>query len=485
MLLISMLSAGFVACSDETSDSDSDTTVTETEAVSETATETEEITEELPDVTYDGHSVRFLVRPVNTAANTDWGSDIFSDGETGEIVADAVYLRNQKVSERFDVNFEKHLSSSAVAETDAMKSILANEDAYDVVAAHGRSAFKYAEEGMCLDWEEDLEYVDLDKPWWYKDAREGFTINGKLYTMTGTLSYLSIAYANCMLFNKAIFDDYSVEYPYETVAAGEWTFDKFANIAKMCSSDLNGDNEYTPDSDMFGYVTYYWVGPIQTLIAGGGRIAGTDSDGQLVLTINNERNHSIYEDYFSLLDTQNCYLELNRDHNMSKYNAYKLFAEGRAMLLDCHLYDIQEMRDMEEDFGIIPTPKYDESQEMYLTSAGAGTNYFIVPITAQASECISVVLEALCAESYRTVVPAYYETTLKVKYSRDDLSVQMLDLIRDGIVYDIGFFYCGGSLMNFGCNLALDPDHSFASLYAKEEAKVQAVLDEINDSYGY
>jgi hypothetical protein len=48
------------------------------------------------------------------------------------------------------------------------------------------------------------------------------------------------------------------------------------------------------------------------------------------------------------------------------------------------------------------------------------------------------VLETLNFLTYKDVVPAYYEVTLKQKVSRDNVSSQMLDLILNSIYYDLG-----------------------------------------------
>ena len=91
---------------------------------------------------------------------------------------------------------------------------------------------------------------------------------------------------------------------------------------------------------------------MQALTAGGGRIVTADKDGGLALTINGERNVSIYEDYFALLANKNCYLELNRDSKQSVYDRKKVFSEGRALMMDGNLNDISYLRDMKDDFGI-------------------------------------------------------------------------------------------------------------------------------------
>lgn len=483
IILLSAVIAGVVSCGSDGKDDDTSASGDVTTAPGETTDPRYSIKEELPDRDYGGYTVRVLMRPERSDA--DWKTDMFSDEANGDVINDAVYNRNQTVSEHFGVSFELIESSNSNLETDGAKSILAGEDAYDIIVPHGRAAFQYAEQGLCLDWNEDLPYVDLDKPWWDQDAKNSFEINGKLFAMVGDISYLSLAFTDCMLFNKNLFDKYNEDYLYQKVLDNEWTFDEFSRLAQICSDDLDGNGKLEPDKDLYGYATYIWVGPMQALISGGGRSAATNADGELELTIYNEHAVSIYEDYFRLLDTDCCYLELNRDEGKSILDCKKVFTDGRALLMDGSLKDISYLRNMNDDFGIVPWPKYDASQEKYYTNVDAGTNLFIVPITNSDPERTSIVLEALCAEGYRTVIPAYYEVALQTKYTRDDLSVQMLDIIKEGRVFDIGYYYCCGA--NFGSTgfiLANSSDRNFASFYAQNETSAKTQLEKINDEYG-
>ena len=43
------------------------------------------------------------------------------------------------------------------------------------------------------------------------------------------------------------------------------------------------------------------------------------------------------------------------------------------------------------------------------------------------------VVQMLCRVTHETLLPAYYETSLKVKYARDDYTSGMIDLIYNGI----------------------------------------------------
>ena len=114
-----------------------------------------------------------------------------------------------------------------------------------------------------------------------------------------------------------------------------------------------------------------------------------------------------------------------------------IFEEGRALFTDMNMTDVITLRTMDADFGIVPWPKYDEQSE-YCTNVDAGTNLFVVPITASDPERTSAILEAMSKISSRTVLPAYFEVTLQGKASRDNESAGMLDIIKSALIFDLG-----------------------------------------------
>ena len=105
------------------------------------------------------------------------------------------------------------------------------------------------------------------------------------------------------------------------------------------------------------------------------------------------------------------------------------------------LTGVNYLRDMQSDFGIIPMPKLDENQAEYKTYVHDGTTVFCIPTTTPDADMSAAVLEAMCAETYRTVTPAYFETVLKDKYARDSETSQMLDIIAASVYLDIGYIY--------------------------------------------
>ncbi|MCQ2427526.1 MAG: hypothetical protein MJ137_03855 [Clostridia bacterium] len=118
----------------------------------------------------------------------------------------------------------------------------------------------------------------------------------------------------------------------------------------------------------------------------------------------------------------------------------KDFRDGNMLLLPGWLYMAKNICGSSvDDYGIIPYPKFDDEQEKYLTLVHDGTTIYCIPSTCTSMKMVSAVTEALCAESWRTVTPAYFEVALKNRYASDMHSAAMIDLIRAGITTD--YFY--------------------------------------------
>ncbi len=477
VLLAVLMTLSAVACAAETPDE----AVTDVPAEETTAAddwgERYLVKEDLPEADYEGYTFTIYLR-----SDTGLHEDFVAETETGDIVNDAVYRRNRTIEERFNVKiaFNYDDTKNTTYTTTAVNAILANEDINDVLGLHGAFAFVYAKESYVLDWKTDLQWVDLDKPWWDHDFAENLAIAGKLFAMTGDISHHSIGATFCMIFNKKLFDEYLIEYPYVTVRDGKWTFDKFAEIVKTASVDLNGDSKMTPDADLYGITMGIWDIPVQTFYSAGDRVISIDSAGVPSLTPYNERTVDIFVKFFDLVENYNCYIS-------GIHPAYdgSIFRDGRAFFTGASMASLVSLRDMESDIGIIPAPKYNESVEKYHSLVDAGQNVFSVPITAQDPERTSVILEALCAEGYRSVVPVFFEEALQVKYTRDDESASMLEIIRDGRIFDYGYFDATISwdLSYIGRNLCEPANRDFTSFYASREKQAVKNLEKLYEQY--
>ena len=361
---------------------------------------------------------------------------IADDEMSGDTMNDVVWMRQQKVSELLDVNFEYLYCSDNYA-NDAKDIILAGDDTYDVILPHARFAFQYAMSDLALNWLTDLKYVDLDAEWWPKDCSESFQIGNMLCAMTGDIDYSNFGNAKCFYFNRATFDKYGWEYPYQLVKDGKWTFDKMIEYATGSTEDLNGDQKYEFGVDHFGFATTWWGTPVNILTTAGVRMCEKDSDNNLKITLNSERTVDVFDHFFSAMNQDGLYI-LKQDDATPVADAFR---NSQLTFAEVDILSSESYRDMKDDFGIIPYPKYDENQKDYHSTSLDEFSMFVIPIDAPDMDKTAFITEALCAESYKKVVPVFYDVVLKTKNARDNDSAQMIDIIRDGLVFDWGYIY--------------------------------------------
>ena len=112
-----------------------------------------------------------------------------------------------------------------------------------------------------------------------------------------------------------------------------------------------------------------------------------------------------------------------------------------------------------------------------------GTSYFCIPTTVADADMSGAVLEALSYYGKEYITPAYYDTTLKGKYFRDEESSEMLDLIFASRFFDVGTYYQLGGYNEKVITMMQQGDTDFASMYQKNEKAANKVLQKINDAY--
>ena len=132
---------------------------------------------------------------------------------------------------------------------------------------------------------------------------------------------------------------------------------------------------------------------------------------------------------------------------------------------------------MEHDFGVLPLPKYDESQDRYYTPLDTAVAYLSVPVCVSDTERCGIILEAMAAQSAETITPAYNETILKRKYTRDMESEEMLNIIMSNRVYELTNLFSWGNLSGGLTSLCQKGSADIASMYAKNEAAVTKAIE--------
>ena len=432
-LLLSVLILLVPACSqpeavEETTPAPADVTSAETEPA-----ETE-IPDNLPEMDYGGADFRIYTREC-CASHRD---GVYMPEQVGEVVADAVYDRNLTVEERFNVHIVEPIFGADGDATALMNAVRAGDDMCDVAVWHYKHLGDAASNGFLADLA-GAGYFDFSQPWWYQKVNDAYSIGGHSYIAVGMYDLDNFYDNSCIYFNKNLLTDLTGSSDlYSVVKNGEWTVDKMTELASLARLDLDGDGTMDFGKDRFGYGQANGYGFIYQF-AWNQPVTVRDEEGYPVEAINTERMVTMTEKFMSLLFDHD-FIVLDE----SGGPAVTAFREGRELFFLTSLKaSFTDLRDMEQDFGILPMTKLDEAQEEYLTHATAHTSAIGIPIvkTQEGTEYASVILEAMAAEGFRKVRPVVYDVALKSKYTRDEESFEMVDIVVRGRTADFAEIY--------------------------------------------
>ena len=435
----------------------------------------ESASDDLPEMDFGGGVLCILQR-------TEWNYEFLAESENGDVVNDAVYKRNLAVEERFNAKLNAVDVMGGWNEQDiylkkVQNSVAAGDDEFQLLSGYAAYMPKLQTGGYLINLHE-VPYINFDKAWWSSDLKENFTINGKMFFATGDLSLSLWEDILAVYFNKQMIADYEIENPYELVRAGKWTIDKLNEICKDIYKDMDGDGKPSEKSDIFGYATDTTNFVDGFFGAFDSPVIKKDENKIPYHAQNTQKMADIVDKLYAFL-WENPGVYANPISDPGPVNLYRyIFEEDRAMFLPELLGNAQALRSMDTDFGIIPYPKWDDNQEHYLTTSVAYFSMFCVPITVQNLEMTGILTEALCAESYKKVIPAFYEIALKSKYSRDDESAEMIDIIRSGLTFDFGKIYVTelAYSMNILRDLMSNKKNNFTSTFEKGERSYNSAL---------
>ena len=455
--------------------------------VSSEVEETEVLRENTPDtlpsdLNFGGETITVHIRG-DAQSTVEMNAEL-----TGDVIEDAVYYRNQAVEERLNIKLETYVAEGWEAYNTAIAnlrgSIMAGDDTYDIIAGWSARIPQLSIEGLFMDLY-DVDYLDMSKPWWVQSLITELDIAGTLNFLTGDIALTLMRAAYVIYFNKTVEQNFELESLYDIVNRGDWTIDKMAEITKGISNDLNGDG-VMDENDMYGGA-FTAVNQVDCFLQGSNiSMIKKDSDGFPVLDVEYEKLTVLVEKIYSFMFENPGVLCITGNENNFSTQLNNMFMGDRALLVAGPLDTASStFKEMDSDYGIIPYPKYDSNQAEYYTRIQDSVSLWCIPITNSAPNMAGAVMEAMAAESYRKLTPAYYEIAMKVKYSRDDVSSQMLDIIRDGAYLNFASIY-NESIGNpwFVMRLLInEKKKDFASWIASNEPTIQQKLNELVDAY--
>ncbi len=472
--------AVMTACGDASTDDGTVTTEPTTSTVTETETEDDRLPSTLPsDLDLGGEQINVWYFTKNSDAAERF-LDLWGDAE-GDIVEVSLHDRNVAIEEQLNMKFnyvDPGVESGNVG-TEVRKILMAADTTYDLYSLIQWNSSALALEHCFLNVT-DLPHLDLGQPWWSQQYMDALSIgHNNVFFLAGDISLDMIRTIAAMYFNKNIFQNIydSSDVLYEEVLNGTWTFDKMLTYAESAYKDVNGDGKVNTD-DIYGLITNSFNNIDAFTFGMGAVLSRRDENNMPYITVGEEHNVNVYDKTYNMIaEIPACVM--NKEGSNPTLDNVQYFASGNALFLPGFLYTSENLRDMTNDYGIIPFPKYDEQQEEYFSTVHDIATLFCLPTTCTKIDAVCATLEAMAYYSYYEVTPVYYETALKTKYTRDDLSSQIIDIIHDTSMTDLAYAY-SGSMNGMGMimrELAANKTKDYASYYAKREKGTLKALE--------
>lgn len=466
-ILLAGFCVTFIACgqTEKTAEAGPETAIQVTSAAE---TEPVRLKDNVPDgVTFDG--------AVFSSLSDDYGDSPFIYEENGEVINDAKYKVRTATEERLDVIIKNDSTTSLWDMVSVVKKLVMSGDTeYHIYNMMDR----FAVDAMISVKDifiplGNLGYYDPDAVYWGKGLTESLSVGGVSFFAQLPLSIYSLGKPVCMYINKNLASDLGTEIPYDAVRAGTWTYEMLDRLRANTDQDLNGDG-IMDTNDRWGLS----AGDLRSIanfvtVSCDEFVFKKDDDGFL---------------YYHALSSEKFISAMEIAFNLYKsvYEGEDLvgsvdFKTGEVLFYSGSLASMNNFRDFEDEYGMLPMPKYDEAQKNYRTRT-IDSYFAMIPVTVTDTDLCGAVLDVLYCEAYNEVHPAYFETSLQEKFARDEDTVSVIGLLLETQVYNIAEAFMFDVFGDENMRKVIDsPSPDFVSFLAKNEAKVEKKLVTLNE----
>ena len=401
--------------------------------------------------------------------------DIDVEELMGEGFNDSAYNRNKFMEETFNCVVNTIAFPTQDSVSPIRNQIRAGDDSYDIIFFRAITSLPLVTGGYLHDFS-DIPHIDLNGPWWDKSSVDAMSLGGKVFSLVGDYSMTVLSCVWLTYFNKEMVADFALDDPYRLVKDGGWTLSKMYEMGKEAAEDLNGDGIMDID-DRWGFM--HIDNSATALFNGfGEKLVDIGSDGYPYISLGNQ---SAMEKFVHIAETLSDHdVFLNAHRRTPNANIYEagMFVWGQSLFSLGGVYYAPEMREMEQMFGLLPYPKYNEEQtEWFNPIHSAAIPLLTVPITNNDLENTGLFAEAFTYQGHTNIRPQFYDVMLQRKVARDDESEEMLDFIFNNIFFDIGEAYDFGGVYGTFNGMGCTNNTNIASWLERNTPRIERAID--------
>ena len=401
--------------------------------------------------------------------------EVYGDENSNEKLDTLIHNRNKLLEARFGVRIsqEGQIRSQGSNDTDSHYNYVqgqlnSGDVPFDAVAMYAYQAGKliFGNGGNFLDWRSEIPYcrdsILAKEEWWPEEINVDSTVMGRQFVAVSDFCITAMEMTYAVIFNKSLAKTENVAYNldpsvytidstlYDVVRNNDWYLENMKTIVKgfYRNNPTTGNTAGRDVQDRFGMVGVGTTdGDAWAYALGYNYIINDGLSTPSVWTWDGSQ----YDAITSLRELYQSTGTWNQPVGqiLGDYNARAAFfaQEDRVLFqlntLESLKWDV--IHNMEQDFGVLPYPKYDQDQAKHLTGSLDHYSVLAVPFTtawdAERLRMTGALIEALSAENCNSVKNPYYDEIVTHHNVTDGDSVEMINMIMDGRVYDLGMYH--------------------------------------------
>lgn len=413
---------------------------------------------------------KFVIMGQNNAQRQNF----YEEGIVGEVTNEAMHKRDVMTETRLNIElvYDSREKGEEVLQT-LINATSAGDTVADVVICPPSVYMAGLITNGVLSDISEFPHLTLESERWNASIYNDLDFNGRRYYTGGPIARMYMYTPMVFIFNQRLISENNMENPYDLVKNGTWTVEKLYTMTKDMANDVDGGG-VMDNQDFYGAIfdasvgnAFYTAAGLETVI---------ESNGKYTLNIDSAQSVDFIQKCASYFGNRTVYLnDLYGDQGY----ANTVFRVGRAVFMDNTMLGVSKLRDMEDDYGIIPVPKNTEEQTEYLSSCNTFlASAVAVPITCENADDTGLVLETMAHYSLEYVYPSVYDTVLQGRVARDPVALEMIDLVYGNASFDMLTCYLYDLNVLLRTSVCGD-EPNFTSMYKRIKRASQETLDEL------
>lgn len=491
LLLCGLICAQVCSCGsdaepDETTETDSSSDTTSEAVETEADPESVIYTDQLEKVDYSGETFRiYTSNSINSWTLPT--TQNYAEEITGEVVNDALYNRDRWLEKNYGVELEYTIVEGSTTEmgTTLSNIILAGDDQYDLIIEDVAECARILATNGYMYALNEIDTINLDAYYWFPELNEELMIGDSLYFCASPISPRYYGSVYVIMFNRDYAAELQLEDVYALVENGTWTIDKLMELSRLGYLDLDGDSTVgNTEGEKVGFM-YEILTPTGLTLGTGNHYVVNDG-GELRVTLGDQNMVDLIQRIVSFFEEPAatwC--------SASGVQEYVLAESGDILFYNPCTFNLAEFRDYQYDYGILPMPKLDASQENYISYSQPwviATPCIPITIVGDRLDMVGTLTDAMCAYGYDYIRPAVFENVIQLKGARDEKSAEIVDTMFENITFELTDILRFGSLSStmgefFTTRLG---QQDITSAYAAIQSSTEAAIDELTSAFeGY